>query len=371
MTKANCLAGTTICISGALSCSKAEMTAKLKATGAGVAGSFTANVTHVLSTAADVAKQTAKVVAADGKGLPVVGESWVDGCIKAGKRVPEKPHLLAAGGAAPAGKNKTAPKAKPAAGGPKKAIAKKAPGKKKAAKMAAAAADSDEDEEDEDAGGPKIIARGECGGPDARLCRDDDGEYLEAQLSQIEVQSNTDKYYTTQVVENGSTGEFWCTAHWGRTGTKGQTSCEGPFLSQAFAAAAFDKKFKSKAGVAYSQRQSYVAKAKKYSYKVVNYARDETGTVVWQYFVDDFVDGKRPGWYDYFADASEGVDAVYVEWEGNQWLNIRCIASGNWTYRIDFTCMVQENTSTKKLRKIRRTLDGNVTNGENDDGVTV
>ena len=58
---------------------------------------------------------------------------------------------------------------------------------------------------------------------------------------------------------------------------------------------AFESKFKSKAGVAYSQRKTYAAKPKKYEYKTVNYSRAEVGTPMWQYWVDDFVDGKRPG----------------------------------------------------------------------------
>ena len=61
---------------------------------------------------------------------------------------------------------------------------------------------------------------------------------------------------------------------------------------------------------------------------------------------------------DYFQEASDGVDAVFIEWEGNPWLDVRCIASGHWTYRVDFNTMTQQNTSTGKLRKLRRTLDG-------------
>ena len=77
------------------------------------------------------------------------------------------------------------------------------------------------------------------------------------------------------------------------------------------------------------------------------------------------------------------MDTVFIEWEGNPWLDVRCIASGHWTYRVDFNTMTQQvknttpfpsifrwfwpiltpnscdqNTSTGKLRKLRRTLDG-------------
>ena len=46
----------------------------------------------------------------------------------------------------------------------------------------------------------------------------------------------------------------------------------------------------------YSSRKSYKAGPKKYSYKHVNYAREEAGAPLWQYYVDDGVDGKSVGW---------------------------------------------------------------------------
>ena len=92
--------------------------------------------------------------------------------------------------------------------------------------------------------------------------------------------------------------EYFCVAHWGRTGTKGDSKVDGPFESQADAVAAFEAKFKAKAGVVYSKRAKYTPKAKKYAYKYVNYCRAAEGRVMWQYWVDDFVDGKQPGWYD-------------------------------------------------------------------------
>ena len=77
-------------------------------------------------------------------------------------------------------------------------------------------------------------------GEDASVCSDA-GEFLEAQLSQIDVASNTDKFYTIQVVHDASADTFYCIAHWGRTGTKGQTSVE-QFDTQALATAELEKK---------------------------------------------------------------------------------------------------------------------------------
>ena len=38
-------------------------------------------------------------------------------------------------------------------------------------------------------------------------------------------------------------------------------------------------------------------KAGKYRYKEVNYSRESEGVVMWQYWVDDGVDGKPTDWY--------------------------------------------------------------------------
>ena len=71
----------------------------------------------------------------------------------------------------------------------------------------------------------------------------------------------------------------------------------GPFPSKEFAVAAFEAKFLEKSGAPYSKRKAYKPKKGKYRYKEVNYARVENGEIMWQYWVDDGVDGKADGWY--------------------------------------------------------------------------
>jgi hypothetical protein len=182
--KKSALVGTVFCISGSLSVPKQNMTDMLTGAGAEVSSSLTAKVTHVLTTDADVAKQTSKVVTAEQKGLPVVGESFVSACLKAGKQVNLAPHLLVAGVAA----------GKKAAG--KKAAGKKAPpGPKKTGKTVGASVATD----------------------------DDTGQYLEYQLSQMDLAKNIDKFYIAQVLDCGPSS-FYCVQHWGRTGTKGQVT---------------------------------------------------------------------------------------------------------------------------------------------------
>ena len=63
------------------------MKAKLEKAGATVGGSVTGKTTHLLSTPAEVASKTAKVIMAEGKDVPIVAESWIDACIKSKKQV--------------------------------------------------------------------------------------------------------------------------------------------------------------------------------------------------------------------------------------------------------------------------------------------
>ena len=61
-----------------------------------------------------------------------------------------------------------------------------------------------------------------------------------------------------------------------------QSTTEGPFEDLDQAIAIFEKKFKEKAGAAYADRASYIAKAKKYSYKAVQYGEAPEEGVMWQ-----------------------------------------------------------------------------------------
>ena len=36
---------------------------------------------------------------------------------------------------------------------------------------------------------------------------------------------------------------------------------------------------------------------------------------MWQYYMDNYVDGKSTDWYDYVAEASTEVDAVWRDWQ--------------------------------------------------------
>lgn len=212
------LAGEVFCISGSLSVSKKEMAETLAAAGASVASSLTGKVTYLLSTAEDVAKKTSKTVQAERRGVPVVAESFVEAVEKAGKLVAVKPHLLSGTGGG-AKKVTAPPKAK-------KTIAKKKPAAKgsPAAKATAGAIKATFATTGQATAPQPIDAGGAVASPTVQT-DDESGEYLEAQLSQLDLSKNVDKFYKIQVLLGN--GQFFCVQHWGRTGAKGQMNVDG------------------------------------------------------------------------------------------------------------------------------------------------
>ena len=117
----------------------------------------------------------------------------------------------------------------------------------------------------------------------------------------------------------------------------------------------FQDIFKAKSGLDFSSRDGAPIIGK-YQFKKPAAAEveDEGESVMWQYYVDNGVDGKATGWYDYFAEAAALVEGIHTEWKNNSWLNVRCVQSGYWSYKVDFNTMKQTNTSTHTARTIRR-----------------
>lgn len=185
-------------------------------------------------------------------------------------------------------------------------------------------------------------------------------------LVQIDVASNTDKYFLMQSL-SGQTKKkdtkHLVFTRWGRTGTKGQVKCEGPYDSADQASADIAKKFKDKTGndIATASDGSFAVKAKKYDLVVGDTGKvvgvvGKDGGCLWQYYVSDGVDGKPNGWYDYTTDAAQIVEGVHSEWLNNPTLDVRCVQSGMFCYKVDFNTMDQTNVTHagRKQRQIRR-----------------
>jgi len=181
----------------------------------------------------------------------------------------------------------------------------------------------------------------------------------EANLAIVNIETDTDKYYKIQIVKD-TDGKFHLVEASGRTGTRG--SCDSKsFDTPEQAITAFEAVFLDQAGATWAERDTYTAGEGKYSLAKKDHNRVQKGNVMWKYYMDNGVDGKANGWYNYTKDASEHVEATYQEFKMNKaWLTVRSIKSGHFSYHVNFSSMSQMNLSTKKTRKIQRFVDGQV-----------
>ncbi|XXQ37227.1 NAD(+) ADP-ribosyltransferase [Plasmodiophora brassicae] len=210
-------------------------------------------------------------------------------------------------------------------------------------------------------GVPVDVVFGAIAGPGAIVYENDDGTPYDAALCYVDMTS--DKFYIIQIVNQG--GKFYFFNRWGRTGTKGQNQVSGPFSAPDEAVSLFEKKFLDKTGHNWKEvcdRKGFAQIPGKYCLLASNpaaaVAASRQGGVQWQYEVTDNVDGKVNGWYNYDAEGNDVVEELHAALYGNQNLSAilthRIVASGEYQYAIDLGNGTQRNTTTGKVRNIRR-----------------
>ncbi|CAE7421430.1 Parp3, partial [Symbiodinium microadriaticum] len=208
----------------------------------------------------------------------------------------------------------------------------------------------------------------------------DGNDIYDVALSQIDLSKNMDKYYIIQLLvippkkryEDETYAVF---TRWGKTGNAGQNMTSGPYDDLEDAITEFKDKFYSKTKNDWDDRHNFQAKKNQYKLIRVDHASKaarvsaaRSGQVPkWEYYVDDFVDGKAVGWYPYTADGAEGAEDLWVTYQANSAMSTRVVESGIYHYSVDLVNMTQTNVDhpAKKMRHIRRTFMGNVTQGTN------
>merc|ERR1712187_546884 len=139
----------------------------------------------------------------------------------------------------------------------------------------------------------------------------------------------------------------------------------GPLDSADEASSLLAAKFKEKSGNNVESVAAGAFEKKDGKYDLINGDDGATRSVaganggcLWQYWVDDGVDGKRVGWYDYFKEAAEVVEGTYQDFLNNPDRNfdVRSVQSGHFCYHVDLKEMKQTNVthSNRTQRKIRR-----------------
>lgn len=169
----------------------------------------------------------------------------------------------------------------------------------------------------------------------------------DAMFVQRDLARGIDKYFAMQLLvpKQGETQivDVILLTRWGRTGTSGtlHTTTYDP-LSLDKAQADFQKKSREKTG------SNFV--------NVVRNEQPDATDVIWQYYVDDGVDNKATGWYDYDTGASRIVENIYREHQLNPQMDVRRVQSGKFAYHVDFGTLTQTNVThdDHKQRCIRR-----------------
>ncbi|KAH9119725.1 hypothetical protein LEN26_011464 [Aphanomyces euteiches] len=128
-------------------------------------------------------------------------------------------------------------------------------------------------------------------------CIEDDGT-LDAKLVLVNLADNMDEFFNMQAVF--SIDGFFVSTKWGHTGTNGQSKLEGPMMTLEEATTKFYTLFHEKTGNLWSNRKSFVKMDGKYDLLNSTSATQASGS--WEYYMDDFVDGKATGWYPYTAE---------------------------------------------------------------------
>lgn len=181
---------------------------------------------------------------------------------------------------------------------------------------------------------------------------------LDVRLALIETEAGDDKYHVLQGLKDstveGDPNCYYCYQRWGGTGTRGQIKVDGPML-QPNVAASVARVFKEKTGADWGSLAPG-DRALPGKYWLQQQATPDL-SAKWEYYVSDGVDHKPTGWYPYDRAASEEVEEIYAQHVANACESrtaCRVVSSGRWNYNVDLTKMTQKNTTTGKLRTIRR-----------------
>jgi predicted DNA-binding WGR domain protein len=182
-----------------------------------------------------------------------------------------------------------------------------------------------------------------------------DNEPCDCMLVHLDRTSHVDRFFILQLI-HGVRNSYYVYSRWGRTGTSGQGIVQ-KCNDYDDAVETFENKFREKTGLEWENRNAPTRGGK---YRVIqqNFVEKQRGytSAKWQYWVDDGIDGKKTGWYDYDKFGSRNVEQLYQENLTNFRLTDRLVDSGAWTYHVDLNNMTQTNTmhANKTTRHIRR-----------------
>ncbi|CAI6301543.1 unnamed protein product [Periconia digitata] len=243
--------------------------------GGEVAKSITAETSILVSTTADVNKNSKKVQDAQSADIPIVSIDWLNDSSSNSKAMDTDSYLLVGGSTAQ-------PPAAAANGkGKKRAASTSAPSQSAVASKAAKLDPVTSAPKLEPKVGEGSLAKSRdinipvdefCPLQASRVYVDDDGVIYDALLNQTNASHNNNKFYRVQLLRNPSDNTYKTWTRWGRVGDRGQSALLGSGdLEDALKQ--YDKKFKDKSGLSWDNRGADPKKGK-YAYVERSYESD-------------------------------------------------------------------------------------------------
>ena len=188
-----------------------------------------------------------------------------------------------------------------------------------------------------------------------------DNDPCDCMFVKVNPTQNVDNFFILQLIESAVDDSYIVYSRWGRTGMIGQGLVQ-QFDNYEGAVNVFKKKFKDKTGLDWENRNGPSIKGGKYRIIKQNFIEKQWGynSAKWKYWVDDGIDGKPTGWYDYDDVGSRHLEQLFQENMMNPRLTNRLVNSGGWTYLVDLSQMKQINMEhpNRKSRHIRRFTKG-------------
>jgi hypothetical protein len=186
----------------------------------------------------------------------------------------------------------------------------------------------------------------------------------DASLVNLDIEKNSDEFCILQLVKDKDNDSIYTVVRTGHTGSEGSVSVS---LSPNPTAAVklFEEEFMNKTGNPWKNRQSFKKKVGKFDMLKLDNTRrrqnlERVSKPLWEYYMDDHVDGKSTGWYPYTEEGAMTTEELYETYITNSSYPHRVVKSGYYSYYVDLENMTQKNSSTNKTRYIRRTQDGDV-----------
>jgi len=320
--------GSTFALCGHLERPAKDVEALIIKHGGEVATSITAKVTHVVSTAAEAAGTTTKIVLAKAKELPIVLEGYLDACVTAKALLGTGPFALAKGA-----KRKASP-ASPKRGG-----------KEKPKKVRKAIETTD---------AVPVLPASKLAGKAAVLL--DGKDPCDCELLLHKPDKHVDRFYRLQLLAAPTSRTFHVVRQWGLTGSEGRTHVT-KHSSALEARRVFRSKFRQRTGNKWTSRAGFAAVDGKYSLlkcdKVLKAAHGE-----WYYYLHNEVNGKTVGWYAYDKDPNGEMERLWQQFSNCAALDVRLVQTDYFEYEVDFGNMVQTNRKSGMRRVLCRVAAG-------------